>query len=531
MTRPDPILRWFDDETFFSLFSRQHQFLGHLDTSSTLKWLFGSSPRSISHDFPCYLSSLNPRVTAILGDATSFIFDHSIFPLLIPFQPRNRIDNAVLAMKDASIGSMKYSLGLLTGRFGAEHPLKACVSCMEVDRITVGVPYWHLSHQYPGVVMCPVHEVLLRECLVNRQWSGRFKWVLPSEELLLSSSLPAPSDAAVNALRQISHAVLELASYGKSRCFNPTVVNNVYKEAFKRIGTSSEAVANLATSFAEHGSLIQSYPPFYSLPTSPEKAAAFLAQMSRKARGHCHPLKHLVLITWLFGQFSRFIEAYDRRCDINQLSLNETVDVMNGGKALSSETSIASNKRKLTQSRTEGHSALLESLKTGEAKDRICSNFNISIATLNRTLSSEPSLKSLRENNLIREKLVNYRTQWISAANQNSDMCTKELRSRMPHVYAWLYRNDRNWLLEKNSRLPCGRKGNYSHTDWEKRDEELKDLVISKITHTYGKCEQPQISKSLIFSLIPSLSRLLEKRTRYPKTRLLLKQLLEEDKP
>jgi hypothetical protein len=527
MTRPDPILRWFDDETFFSLCSRQHQFLGHLDTSSTLEWLFGSSPRSISHDFPSNLSSLDPRVTALWGEPTSIIYDHTILPLLIPFQCRDRIDNAVLAMKSPAIGSMKYSLGLVTGRFGAEHPLKACTSCMREDRLTLGVAYWHLTHQYPGVVLCPAHEVLLKECIENRQWSGRFKWVLPSEELLLDSSLPSPSDAAVNVLRRISQAVLELASYGKSRCFDPTIANMVYKDEIDRLGTSTEVMAHIATSFAEYASLINTYQPFNSLPSSQAKASAFLAQMSRKARGYSHPLKHLVMITWLFGQLSRFIEAYDQRGETEQLSLNGTAGVKKVHQPPCSGKPIALNKRKPQKPRTAGRGAFLESLESGEAKDKICSRFNISIATLNRVLSSDPLLKSLREKKLNQENLEKYREQWIGAANQNSYMCTNELRTRLPSVYAWLYRNDRNWLLEKNSHLPCGRKGNYSHTDWEARDIELRDLVNSKLIHTYGECEQLKISKSFLYSLVPSLSRLLEKRTRYPKTRLLLKGLLE----
>jgi len=257
MAQPDAILRWYNDETLFSLCSRQHQFLGHLDTSSTLKWLFGSQHSYTTHDFPSNLSSLDSRMTGCWGDTTSIILEHTILSLLIPFQSRDRIDNAVLAMKGASIGSIKYSLGLLTGRFGAEHPLKACTSCMSEDRITHGVPYWHLTHQYPGVVLCPIHGGLLKESIVNRQWSGRFKWVLPSNELLESNSLPALSGAARDALRLMSEAVLDLASYGKSRCFDPMVVNAVYKDALDQLGTSSEVRARVATSFAEYASLIR----------------------------------------------------------------------------------------------------------------------------------------------------------------------------------------------------------------------------------------------------------------------------------
>ncbi len=106
-------------------------------------------------------------------------------------------------------------------------------------------------------------------------------------------------------------------------------------------------------------------------------------------------------------------------------------------------------------------------------------------------------------------------------------MSAKELRSTMPSVYAWLYRNDRDWLLERNSELPCGRLGNYSSIDWDKRDVELQDLILSTMHRAYGEYDQLRISKTALFNLVPSLFRLLEKRTHYPKTRLLIRELLQ----
>lgn len=527
MAQPDAILRWYNDETFFSLCSRQHQFLGHLDTSSTLKWLFGSPNCSTTHDLPSNLCSLDSRMTGCWGDATSIILEHTLLPLLIPFQSRDRIDNAVVAMKGASIGSVKYSLGLLTGRFGAEHPLKACTSCMSDDHITYGVPYWHLKHQYPGVVLCPTHGVLLKECIVNRQWSGRFKWALPSDELFESDSLPDPSGAAKNALQQMSEAVLELASYGKSRCFDPMVVNAVYKDALDKLGTSSAVRARIATSFAEYTSLIQPYPPYTSLPTTQSKASAFIAQMSRKARGRCHPLKHLVMITWLFGRLNFFIDEYDLRSAAGLLINNSNIDVAGAGQlpiADKPDNSVTLKPKKL---KPPLRAAILESLKKGEAKDKICSKFKVSISTVNRLLSSDQLVKSLRQENQLKESLGNYRAQWAGAVKENNQMCTNELRSMMPSIYTWLYRNDRDWLLERNSELPCGRLGNYSCIDWEKRDIELQELIISTMHHVYGTFDKLKITKTALFSLVPSLSRLLEKRTHYPKTRLLLKELLQ----
>src|SRR3546814_4771453 len=49
------------------------------------------------------------------------------------------------------------SSDLLTSRFRANHPLKACPACMTKDLDDHQTTYWRLDHQFPGVWHCPVH--------------------------------------------------------------------------------------------------------------------------------------------------------------------------------------------------------------------------------------------------------------------------------------------------------------------------------------------------------------------------------------
>ena len=139
----DVVLHCFEDETFYSLCSRQHQFLGHLKASDTLAWLFGQHRCAVTHDFPCNLDALNSLAQAVWGDPLSIIQENTILPLFFPFQSDQQIAAVFQTAKSAQIGSIKFRLGLLTGRFGAEHPLKACTTCMSVDRASHGIAYWH----------------------------------------------------------------------------------------------------------------------------------------------------------------------------------------------------------------------------------------------------------------------------------------------------------------------------------------------------------------------------------------------------
>ncbi|NUT74137.1 hypothetical protein HNO86_03665 [Pseudomonas sp. C1C7] len=524
------LLRWLEDETFYSLCCRQHHFLAHLKTSDTLAWLFGVDHCAITHDFPCNLDALNSQARAAWGDPMSIINEHTILPVFFPFQAEEQISAVVQTMKNHQIGSIKYRMGLLTGRFGAEHPLKACTGCMATDRANFGVAYWHLRHQYPGVILCPTHGLMLRESTVNRQWSGSFQWALPSEEFLAESTEPMPSNVAKKALCQLGSGVLDLATYGISKRFNPVTVRSVYKEALVKLECFKPKKEGAAISFAEFSSQLQPYPPFTSLPTTAQRAESFIDQLTRTPRGHCHPLKHLTFISWLFGRLDTFVEAYDRldhssnrASQIEHKSIAKAVvvdDSMNG------EVAGSPPLRKPKKLKPPVRIAILECLRSGESKDLICSQFGLSICTVNRLLRSEPAvLKSWTDRQqavLLRE----HRKQWLAVVESQPGASAKSVRHLIPKIYAWLYRNDREWLLLQSGNLPSGRQGNYSNVDWDERDSKLVKLVRDMFTKAFFTEGKLKIEKPKIFSQIPLLSCSLEQRGHYLKTRELISEVV-----
>lgn len=527
-----PILRWFEDETFYSLCCRQHYFSVRDNPSGTLSWLFGGNQISITHDFPCNLSFLNRHALSLWGDPEAIIYEHTILPMFFPFQAEDHIAAVVQAMRSAHIGSIKYRLGLLTGRFGGDHPLKACTACIATDRANHGVAYWHLTHQYPGVVLCPTHGFPLSECTLNRQWSGRYKWALPNEAHLAEVTTPVPTAGTAKALQQLGAAVVDLATYGNSKRFDPVTVRAVYKKSLDQLGTSRPNQARLAASFAEYTSSLQPYPPFNSLPTSERCAIGFIGQLTRNPRGHCHPLKHLTLITWLFGGLGSFIEVYERlnrphpqAPEIKNKS-NIRLVTLNIGKAVIPEVRLKPKKLK-----PQLRATILQCLRDGDSKDKICSRFGISISTVNRLLRSDPMVVKLRVEMHQEETRFKSRTEWQNVVAGHPGASPKKIRSKIPSTYEWLYRNDRQWLLTNTHKLPNGRCGNHSSVDWIKRDCELSALVSKTLIRIYGTDRGLDLKKSEIFKLVPALSRSLENRTRYPKTRNLLSQILRSTKP
>ncbi|UVL40425.1 TnsD family transposase [Pseudomonas sp. B21-040] len=457
----DVFVRWFEDETFYSLCCRQHKFLGNLKTSDTLDWLFSRHYDTMTQDFPHNLGSLTTQAPSAWGDPTSIIREHTILPLFFPFQSDQQIPELAQSSERALIGAIKHRLGLLAGRFGAEHPLKACTACMAEDLVIQGVAFWHLSHQYPGVVLCPIHGLVLRESTVNCQWPGRLQFELPCDDILAPQTVSVPSTAVHEALQRLGKGVLDLASYAMSRCFNPMIVRSVYQNALTRLCINGQDRTLIATSFTEYASLLQTYAPLHTLPAATQDPEAFLKQLTHNPGGHYHPLKHLTLITWLFGRLESFIEAYDRlerllqhpERPITQLEYLKAVTAA----PKSGELFAVKPLNKPENLKPTIRDAALKRLGNGDSADSIVSKIGQPTCNANGLPSSAPTVLKLWAERLQQTALREHRSKWHDTVMAHSGTNAKRIRLEIPGIYAWLYRNDRVWLLAQTRELRCGK--------------------------------------------------------------------------
>ena len=144
---PSLLLQWLPDEILFSLASRHHLMSGNALASSTCQQLFGDSRQGSQHDLPCRIDHFSTVTRGLLGSAESIILSHTILPFYLPFRTSVDAQDAAMAMRGSGIGSLKFRLGMLTGRFGANHPLKACLACLSADKTNYGRGYWRRMHQ------------------------------------------------------------------------------------------------------------------------------------------------------------------------------------------------------------------------------------------------------------------------------------------------------------------------------------------------------------------------------------------------
>lgn len=504
-------------------------------TPSTTEWLFGEGSRGMQHDFPSKLNSLPQKAKEVWGSPSEIIEEHTILPLFFPFQSKEKIKDVFDTVTNGSLGTLKYRLGLVTSRFGAEHPLKACLECVREDRIKHGVAYWHLSHQYPGVTLCPTHGALIGICSANRQWSDSAHWVLPTEDLIAGVAEQPISPTVETILKCLGQSVIELAKLGISVQFRPEEVTAAYNEAIRRLPVNTGRCTDVEAGLAEFALQLQPYLPLASLPTTPQKAETFIQSLTRKPRVHSHPLKHLILITCVFGEFTTFWDAVNRSRfpggqDI-QVPARRAVGDKSSFRSTDQEIStMASKKLKPKKLKPQLRERIVNSLRKGVGKNSIAERYGTSARTINRILSADPQLMAAwrdQRGDLMKQ---DQRGEWVNAIYKNPDASPKILRSMLPKVYQWLYRNDIDWLLAQTKRIPSGRLGNNQKIDWITRDRKLCELIETSIVSAKALATGFPVRVSDIFALVPTLHRCLEKRNRYPETRKLLERISDSTK-
>lgn len=187
-----------------------YSFVGRLAAENSLgspkrqvQALFGNKNIIPSIDLPSALTSLQKRLgtNSPWRSVLDMINIATLYPYHRPFLTPSRDKLVESILFDGGGKALKVLMGRVANGFGAADFLRYCTVCTGSDINTYGTPYWHRSHQLPGVTTCYLHgcELLVHNpsSSYNRQ---RFLFV-PSFNS--STKVCAQGDPA-----QVSFAIL-----------------------------------------------------------------------------------------------------------------------------------------------------------------------------------------------------------------------------------------------------------------------------------------------------------------------------------
>lgn len=564
------LMDWYPDETLFSLASRYHVVSGNLSAAATCMRLFGHPKRGSQHDLPGRVDEFARRSGSLLGAASDIIDDRTLLSFYLPMRSVEEANSARSLMRGDSVGSLKYRLGILTSRFRAHHPLKACSHCMADDREQFQVAYWHLSHQYPGVWICPVHDVLLLESAEKANGVGRFLWCLPSSEKLVAtfSSQKVESTNTIDYLRSLACAAQAWAALPPAS-IDARRLLDAYSHALGLRGFCTAGgrirLEEVAREYAQAVLSLRMVPELTALPSSEHESKEQVGRLLRMPRTGTHPLRHLAFIVWLFGAWEDFWSAYcrnvesvlDRQAQQENISTQEAVDgdhhrrrqealnLLAGGYALSRAAKAVGVdvttmmvwaakaglqiKRRPKTLTSDVKKRLVEGLRRGDDKAQLVKLCGVSLVTVTRTLRTETGLQQAWHDARYQIARERARDTWSAASQENPTLGIKALRLLEPAAYAWLYRNDRDWLNAQAYVIPKSVRGNNAKVDWSARDRCLADAVRRVCLDLANRgCKISTVQH--IYQHLPELRAKLSRLERLPLTRHVIETALRRGK-
>jgi hypothetical protein len=550
---------WLPDETLFSLVSRYHQLSGNRLASHTCRELFGHGQQGTQHDFPTRLTHFVSATGSVLGDAGAIIQQRTILPFYLHFVAPEMAATALRTLEGRSLGGLKFRLGLITSRFRANHPLKACPECMQHDHDTHGTPYWHRNHQYPGVWICPTHGSPLLSSTVKSSGVGRFLWHLPHTSQMSSTFTHSATPGAhvADALSGFAQLSLSLAALPLNTQIAPEDLQHALMSELKQrdlaTRTTRLRLSQICSGYLDTISPLTVVPELMQLCGSGQHIGSTLGKLLRPPRSGTHPLRYLGLIYWLFGSWPRFMDKLRAHSntesqgtapvqqaapeDADNLRQHFLACMTHGGSVTHCAKSVGidvstglvwaaragmpiNRRAKSINSRT--YEDIARDLRAGHDKAAIAARHHVSAATVNRVLASASGLHDEWRAAMFASMQANARSAWCKALDSNAGIGVTALRKLHPATFAWLHRNDRTWLTQScelvtRSKVPAV----HRRIDWAARDMALEASVAGAVAliRTTSPDPQRQVRLWEIYQLVPELKAKLGALKKLPKTR------------
>ncbi|MFO1315488.1 MAG: TnsD family Tn7-like transposition protein [Burkholderiales bacterium] len=549
---------WLADETLYSWCGRYHQASGNALDATTCEQLFGAPRRGAAHDFPVGIDAFVERTAGTLGDAVSVIRERTLLPFYLPWHSMLTQRYAMASLRAPMPGMLKFRLGLLTGRFGAHHPLRACDDCRSEDTQLHGVPYWHRLHQCPGVYLCPRHGAPLRTAQVKANGVGRFLFFLPQDRYL--GPTPRYDRTQCIALAKLARFATSVVDVVPSTVYEPMRLAETYHARASEFGltrgTRALARSALARAYAAATAPLACVDDLAPALGDAETVGERVARLFRTPRGRTHPLRHLVLMACLFTEWDDFAQAYRtgatpgarepvrRRAPAASDAVRERFlrDVSERGASITAAASTAGIAVATAQDwaaragirvptrpkrlRGDLRSRVVAGLQRGHAQAAIADALHIPPALVRTVLRTEVGLRDQWRDALLRARRDHWRRALRTLRLRHPAWPRKKLRTRFQAGYAWLRRHDRPWLERVlPSPTPRGSQGNHCRTDWAQRDRKLREALLAWVSRERVRRERRRLLPWQVCQAVPALRTQRCHLDRLPLTKAVLQRL------
>jgi hypothetical protein len=488
-------------------------------------------------------------------------------------------------MKVGEANHIKGRIGNTASSIKTPERLRFCPVCADEDRKRVGEPYWHRVHQISGVVICPIHAVLLEDS--NALWRNPRN---PSKFISANKAIVPIAPRAFDASR-FSHALLLKLSQHAAWLLNwhghGSDISFLRKRYYDLLLERGLAFYNGRIRTAE---LSKQLIEFYSA----DFLSSLQCNIERHDRGWVyslvhtnpeqrvqHPLRHLLLMTFLNRTAQEFFTSFEEynpfgkgpwpcfnKASDHHLEARVTdccvIDSRVKGKPLRPMGTfrcqcgftytrmgpdLGDSDRYRVDS-VQDYGAVWEKRLRVLWSDSTVTLYQIAdtLGTAQNTVVrraiylglqyprnpltlASPSQPVHKRYKIIRRSipgdLKERRERLLLLIKANPNAGRLELQKLSPYLLDWLRRHDRIWL---NDNLPAPRRSRPegARVDWQSRDKELVAAIKQAVKHIRSNDNRPvRVSLSEIIRAIGHQADLEQRLHKLPRTAKVLGTHLE----
>jgi hypothetical protein len=468
------------DESLYSWCARFHRLnLGH-DPIASSRMLFGHPNAGLHHGIPFALAEFENRTRGHLGRAIETLTQRTIFGFHAKFLPQDveiEIGQLFVGL-DYSLGLSK--LGLKKVGRTCSDGLRHCPACAREQRAQYSHTWWLLSHQLPTSLVCLKHQLPLETSPVQQYRGAARDFHLPNLAMNTVTG-DSRSGEVGHRLMQVTEWGLRIHGQNRMRLTDAALRWCYRLQAKERKWVAFDGslrMQELRDAFVNHYDKALEHFGIDIFGELSGVNGGFLAYLLRQAPSRRHPLKHVLLLNFLFECFEQFEEVFrevlltldsdgpagcEKRLRDSQAMLLRLVQ--DGGQSLSKAAPTigispvtaarfldshggVQRDRRPHIIRTEKEVMLRTLLEQGISRKEITEKAGVRRKFITDYLATRSSLKAEWEHAhwaKVREKR---RAQLLSALKAHPDMPIKTIRRLPQNGFQWLYNNDRDWLIE-----------------------------------------------------------------------------------
>ncbi|WP_179295573.1 TnsD family Tn7-like transposition protein [Bacillus sp. FJAT-45350] len=559
------MLHWFPtpypDELLYSVLARYHVRSGNTSPKMTTEELFEKRTVRSVWDLPANINALL-RQTGSYWDAEQLINDHTMYPYYAAFLLPKQAEQVKQSMLDNKGSTIHTRIGLSASNVKLKTHLWVCRDCIKEDMDTYGETYWRRVHQAPSVFMCPKHERALEETNASIKAQNQHEYIIatPSVEGT-KNNLDGLKKEEVHLLIKVAKATESLLNNIHLQKTDNTL-REKYLTLLKQKGYASingslkrdRLYQIFGATFSERSlELLQSQVFF--------EESDWLTMIFQKHRKSFHPIRHLLVMLFLDTDLNHLFGEKEylpfgkgpwlclnvacpnhHKPVITNLTLTTCYDTRKPVGTFSCDCGFVFSRRGPDQNRENkyrigtikeyGHvwkERLTELVNEENYLTEIARELQADRATVKKYAAELelkvpwklPKVKRINVNDALEDyeaQLNERKNTWLKLQEEYPEKSKTELRKMAPEVYAYLYRNNREWLNEyspvkKRTTTPNQR------VDWDKRDKEILEKVKKVIRNWDIDAEKPtKITVTSIGKKINELSLLQKKADKLPKT-------------